>query len=166
MFYSIWNIIDRLIPILKRISEFNLYRHKTTENNFFNEITDKNITICRRFHKVYVLFNLKQNWPTYSDFCVNWEHIFTSFSLRYRWAILHQNHKKLLAGDREGFSLPYFFSHLFLSARYQPFQSSWRRGLFSPAIPTFYTHNPLKGIVSASSNLLGKYKPFLKLKYL
>ena len=120
------------------------FTYKNKQNNFFNEITDKNITICRRFHKVYVLFNLKQNWPTYSNFCVNWEHIFTSFSLRYRWAILHQNHKKLLAGDREGFSLPYFFSHLFLSARYQPFQSSWRRGLFSPAIPTFYTHNPLK----------------------
>jgi hypothetical protein len=36
---------------------------------------------------------------------------------------------KLLAVDR-GFSLQYFFSHLFLSARYRPFQSSWRRGLF------------------------------------
>ena len=84
------------------------FTYKNKQNNFFNEITDKNITICRRFHKVYILFNLKQNWPTYSDFCVNWEHIFTSFSLRYRWAILHQNHKKLLAGDREGFSLPYF----------------------------------------------------------
>jgi hypothetical protein len=54
--------------------------------------------------------------------------------------------KKFTCSWQRGFSLPYLFSHLFLSARYRPFQSSWRRGLFSPAIPTFYTHNPLKGV--------------------
>ena len=60
---------------------------------------------------------------------MNWEHIFTSFT-RHQWATLYQNQKNLLAVHRKGFSLQYFSSHLFLSARYRPFQSSWRRGLF------------------------------------
>jgi hypothetical protein len=92
------------------------------------------MAIFCRFYTFSVLFNLKRNWSRFFNFCVNWEHIFTSFSMPYRWAILHQNLKNLLAVDREGFSLPYFFSHLFLSAR-------------SPAIPTFYTHNPLKSCI-------------------
>ena len=68
--------------------------------------------------------------------------------------------KNVLAVDREALSLQYFFSHLFLSARYRPFQSSWRKGLFSPAIPTFNTHNPLRtpGVTSEQLSQVGIFK--------
>jgi hypothetical protein len=55
---------------------------------------------------------------------VNWEHIFTGFFSPALVSHPSPESKNLLAVDKEGFSLQYFFSHLFLAARYRPFQSS------------------------------------------
>jgi hypothetical protein len=115
------------------------------------------------FHKWSVLFNLKQNWPsifrffefhfyrltTEGDFL--WiENIFLPvFHCRTGEPSFTRIQKKLLAVDRKGFSLPYFSSHLFLSARYRPFQSSWRRGLFPQQFQHSTPTTPSKGVLVA-----------------
>jgi hypothetical protein len=94
---------------------------------------------------IFVWISLKQNWPRINNFCELRTYFYRFFSTA-PWSHPSLESKNLLAVDREGLSLQYLvFSHLFLSARYRPFQSSWRRGLFPQQFQHSTPTTPLSG---------------------
>jgi hypothetical protein len=60
------------------------------------------------------------------------------------WSHPSPESKKLLEVDKEGFSLQYFFFSFILICPLSSLPVQLEERAISPAIPTFYTHNPLK----------------------
>jgi hypothetical protein len=100
---------------------------------------------------------------------VNWEHIFTSFSVRHRGATLHQNQKIYLQLIEKVLVSSIFiliYSYLPVIDSSIPTEGEgYNSPAISPASPTFYTHNPLKLTRSVAKWSLDQCSFFLLFNY-
>jgi hypothetical protein len=150
---------------MNRFSEFHFTALKPKEffSNWTNYQLFENVELSRT---ILVWINLNQNWPRINNFFEFRTYFYRFFSTAL---VSHPSpeSQNLLALDRKGFSLQYVFSHLFLSARYRPFQSSWRRVLFPQQFQHSTPTTPLRASVhfdrygyglSMKNFLLGLYR--------